>query len=281
MKILKFIAAAAIVAALTACGGGGGSGSPTPPPTPTATYSLDSTATALTIQADQSFAQATETWDTTNAGAITLRDSAGNVVGSGPKGSATVNVPVGVTTYTLYDGTNAVKSVTITGTCVSGTNPNGAGVCKAPVVATWWPPANITAIGTKVSDPVRLGSDVVRIGDAAWQKAVTDGQVKLLDTGLVHTGFNTRPVLWAFYTAPTSGTFCTRAIYRDTGLAVGAETSASFEFADGNCNSNNVVWAQGTTKGVVRFFSDLGACYEISWVASTQQYSDDKITCPN
>lgn len=277
--LIKGFASLAILAALAACGGGGGDSPTTPPPAPSATYRLEITTTSVTIQADQSFAQATETWSTTNAGTVTLKDSASNTIGSGPSGSTVVNVPVGVATYTLYDGATAVKSVTITGTCVSGTSANGAGVCKAPVVAASWPPANITStMATQVFGANQLPVGCNHAADQCWRDAVANGTVKFLATTAVMTGLNNRPIDYAYFRNTSTqfgvtGLWNVLPIYADDG-----SLAASDIFAGG---SSEVDWVYVNPNGggAISHEKSTGLCYELYFTLANS-WSSRSVTCP-
>jgi hypothetical protein len=53
-----------------------------------------------------------------------------NVEGFGASGSVVVNIPVGTATYSLWDGSTQLGSVTITGACADGTTADTTGVCR-------------------------------------------------------------------------------------------------------------------------------------------------------
>ena len=135
------LAGAAIL--LTACGGGGGGGETTPPPvvvTPPATVSvaLNAPSATATVQADLGVASVTFNWSVSNGGTVTLRrTSDGLIVATGAAGPATVNVPLGASTYQLYNGDTPIGSpFTVTASCGAGLSVV-AGVCKAPVVVRY------------------------------------------------------------------------------------------------------------------------------------------------
>ena len=165
--------------------------------------------------------------------------------------------------------------------CVAPQVPNSAGdacvtpsPCTAPAVWTASLNTCLKPIGSQAIGMNQLPASALLIGDTGWNKAVTDGVQKFLDSGMLLTGYNTRPIVFAFYKAP-SGTSCVTPIYKDDGSAVDNNKAV------GNaCNTVDADWAVGTLSGVVRHFPSLGMCYEISWNQATQRFQDLQVTCP-
>ena len=165
--------------------------------------------------------------------------------------------------------------------CVAPQVPNSAGTacvtpspCTAPAVWTASLNACLKPVGSQAVGMNQLPTNALLIGDAGWTKAVTDGIPKFLDSGMLLTGYNTRPIAFAFYKA-TSGVSCAKPIYKDDGSAVDNNKSVI-----GGCNTVDVDWAVGTTAGVIRHFPSLGQCYEFSWKQTTQGFQDLQVTCP-
>ena len=252
---------------MAACGGGGGSsGTITTPATGAVTKAV-----SCTIQANAASCGASVEYTTSGAsspklvvGTTTMATSASGTV---PVTVGNVTVPV-----TLYDGATVLdSSKSLTGSCVSGTTWNGS-AC-APVVTTWWPPAYIAPIGTKVVGMNQLPSTATTIGNTAWQQAVKDGTVKFIDTGIVLSGYSTRAVIWAFYQS-IEGFSCARPIYKDDGSYVDHPETT------GNCNTGVLAdWAVGTQAGIIRHAPNAG-CYQLTWNATRKGFDDTLVSCP-
>ena len=274
MNVLKVVGAAALVSFLVACGGGGGGD--TTPPVVTPTGAILASPTSCVVQQDQNTCQVSLTTSSTNAVNPMVKNAVGATISTTANGTFPVSVKVGGDTFTFAFGGTASKSVTASAACVGGTTVDATGNCKAPVGANWWPPKNVTPIGTKVFNPIKLTpvSTGMNIGDANWQQDVLADKVKFIDTDLILTGLSSNPIIFAFYVSPTAGNWCTRPVFKSDGSSVGPAG------ADGNCNTEPIDWAMGTTKGIVRYYPKQNICYELSWDPAKQIATETATTCP-
>ena len=293
---------------LAACGGGGGGGggggtTTPPPPVPTITISSfapanGATGVATDVKITFVYNYTDATSFTVNPSDYTISCNSVNVAATSAVSNDTTKHQVTVTltpTAALPYKANCtvgLNKVAATGAggsanslpantsfteasiaCVSPQVPDSTGTsCVTPVVA-WWP-QTFAAIGTKVTTPTnRLPSTVQNVGDAGWQQAVRDGNIKFIDTGLVLTGYSTRPIVFAHYLEPVNGYSCTRAVYKDDGSIAGL-TSVS-----AGCTTSPSDWADGTSVGAIRHFPAYG-CYQMVWNQTRLDFDDNAIACP-
>jgi hypothetical protein len=140
-------------------------------------------------------------------------------------------------------------------------------------------PIGAKLLQTELTNGDRLPSDLVLIGDLPWQKSVANGTIKYLDTGMVLTGFNNEPIIYAVYqytTSPTSTArrTCRAAIYKNNGL--------TFELRPErwSCFTGGFDFFTGTNNGIL--VKDLnGVCAETTWGESVQRFTYNFVPCPN
>jgi hypothetical protein len=139
------------------------------------------------------------------------------------------------------------------------------------------PPTTIAPVGTKVLTANEIANSVTEVGSPAWQTLVRDGTIKFVDTGLIMTGYSTRPIVFAYYKRPVGDgmTWCTRPVYKDDGSAVGASTYTGF-----GCNTEEISWERGTDSGVIRHYPNGNRCWQLGWNQSTLSFDETLVTCP-
>ena len=109
-------------------------------------------------------------------------------------------------------------------TCTAPAMANSLGVCMSPPAAsgyTWntvlraW----VADIGTLVVGTNQLPAACVLVGDAFWNQSIANGTIKLVNTGMLITGVNTRPLVFAYYQAGAGsafpGSYMTTPVYAD------------------------------------------------------------------
>jgi hypothetical protein len=145
------------------------------------------------------------------------------------------------------------------------------GTPAAPATS-WWQQAVVHPIGEKVVGMNQLSAAAMTIGDAAWQQAVKDGTVKVVDTGAIMTGFSSRPFVWTVFQRGTG--YCTTPVYKDDGGAIGAFTSPG-----SMCTTEPSNWFMGTADGIKRFVPSRGECYSFVWNPVSVRFDDLKVSC--
>lgn len=200
----------------------------------------------------------------------------GSLSGTGLSDALTANA-----TFT-YSCTNANGTTTATAvvTVCAASDTIVSGVCTPPVVATWWPPATISPIGTKVVGSTSQISSASRIiGDASWQTDVKNGVVKFVDTGMILTGYSTRPLVWAYYIS-LDGTSCNLPVFKDDGLPISLGTQYTY----GACSTDSLTWVVGTLSGIIRYTPQKNKCFEMVWkfnnATSSFDVTDTETACP-
>jgi hypothetical protein len=142
--------------------------------------------------------------------------------------------------------------------------------------STWWTSAVIHPISNRVNmSTTTLPVEATQIGDIAWQNAVKNETVKILDTGAQLTGFTLRPIVWAFY-VHNSGTYCARPVYKEDGFPVGSLKSTS-----GGCNTDIIDWGIGTPVGIIRRIPARDQCYQLAWNQLRLNFDDLPVKCPH
>ncbi len=163
------------------------------------------------------------------------------------------------------------------GACVPITCPAGQELSGNTCITSWWPPANITPMGTKVygSEAVRLPVDCTKESQQCWKDLVKSGAIKWLATSATMTGLesplNTRPVVIAFYLDNKIGyngqvgLYHTHIIYADTGEKIGGT-----DITNGG-SASDVDWVVGNNLGVLFRDKRSGACLQLKWNPPTTQ----------
>lgn len=283
MKFSTTLATFLVALTLAACGGGGGGvgQSPAPQPTPTtpsAPRTADTTKPVLTLVTSSPASLTTTVVISSSkelSGNIAILMMNGNTQISGdlrlnagnrgmtwtPRTALVCNtVYTGKATGTDLDG-NVSDLLTFTVTTV-GCGP-----------ASWWPPATIAPVGQIVTGMNVLPGTEVAIGDMAWQAAVRDGTVKFVDTGMIQTGADTRPVVWAIMRYGERA-WCFAPVHRDDGSASLQRTNPGTQ-----CNSEEIDYVVGTESGLLRHFPGRNQCFEVFWDLEGRNH-DRVVACP-
>lgn len=145
---------------------------------------------------------------------------------------------------------------------------------------TWFTPpvkVSVTPMGQKVYNASEIPSSVTGVGSPAWQQLVQNGTTKPVDTGLIMTGYSTRPILFMYYKRVVANimTYCTRPVYKDDGSAVGSSTHTGV-----GCNTEEISWVQGTATGIIRYATARNQCFQLTWNQATLNFDDKLVTCP-
>lgn len=273
---MKFSTVATLVVAamlLVACGGGGG-GSPasSQPSQPTA----DTTAPTLTLATSSPASTTTTVVFTSSedlAGnvSVTIKDASGATI----SGSTILNS--GNRGMTWTPGGALACNTTYTATAVGADLAGNTGTATSTVTtvgcSALWPPTTIAPINQKVIGLNVLSGTNVLIGDAAWQAAVTNNTVKFSDTGMVMTGLDTRPILWAMY--QFNNMWCTVPVHKDDG-----SPSKGLEPAGSVCNTESIDYMIGTPAGLIRHFTNRDQCFERRWNQNPPSITDTQVPCP-
>ena len=302
---LATIAVLVTAITLAGCGGGGGSGSGVTPPPPlvpvnavmtvTVTpsdgasdvardsnvvmiYSVTSgsyTSTTGTLSCDGTSFVLAQTTDATGK-KVTFSPSAvlpygstciaqGVATASGENGGSQANIS--------WKSTFLVEQLV----CKTGEEVRD-GVC-VPVPQAWWPPKAVSSIGTQVIGANAIASTSLLIGDTAWQQYVRDGVIKFVDTGMVLTGLSDKPLVWAYYIS-WDGTYCTRPVFKDTGLGLLPNTSLTY----GGCYTDPINWVVGTNNGIIKYAPQFGKCFQETWLYNKSNdalsVTNTEIACP-
>ena len=291
------VATLVVALLLVACGGGGSSGSTptTPINTPVATGSISSTVPNCTVQLDMNKCTTNISWSTSNAKSVSVTDAGGKVLSTTANGTLVVDVLVGTNTYNLIADGKQLGSVTITGVCASGTGAKntpviGSGfinmVCTAIVVppVTVWPATTVYPISQKMMGTNVLSSASKLIGDTAWQEAVKDGTIKIMDSNVVMTGFTNVPLVWAVYrrilenvngiAGNNQTIWCTVPVRKDNGESFGA-----WNTPNSNCNTDEQDWFFEDGGGIIRHSVNFGACFQKKW-NGIDNFNDPQVPCP-
>lgn len=270
MNTIKYLLALVAIAALAACGGGGGGGTTTTP-----TGSITASASGCVIQQDAATCRVSITSTSTNAVTPQVKNAAGAVISTDPNGTVPVDVRVGGDTYTFTFGASSPATVTVSATCIAGTTANAAGVCKAPVVATWWPPATITPMGVKVFGANQLPVGCNRWADQCWRDAVANGTVKFVAT--TATDSTGRPITFAYFRNTSTafgvtGLWNVLAIYADDG-----SLAANDIFGGG---SSEIDYVFTNTDGVIVHDASNNLCTQLYYFDAGSTWSPRAATCP-
>ncbi|MDO8552182.1 MAG: hypothetical protein Q7S01_01480 [bacterium] len=144
------------------------------------------------------------------------------------------------------------------------------------VSISWWPSQRSPNVGDTSQGPQQIPNDAVYVGDWGWQRAVINGLVPFLASGVELTGYTTRAIRFAFYIS-ASNTSCMKMIYEDDGSAVGFPNTSG-----GECFTNRISWATGTDDGYIAFSPDFqgGVCAHYTWNESRLTLVGQRIVCP-
>ena len=298
-------AVALVAIVLVACGGGGG-GAPAVAPVavvpPVVAAGTVTSVTGCIIPNGGSSCQPLLSWTTANATTPILKVGT-TTVSTQAIGTnfATPAMSVGTYAVVLYHGAtilDASRSVTV-GCAVGSTVIGGVCaiqvVCVAPAMANSLnacvsPPAPagytwntamkawVANIGTLVTGANTLPAACVTVGDACWLASVANGTVKLVSSGAVATGLNTRPIVFAFFVAgPGAGIFSgyynVMPIYADV-----AAEAAGLNGNVGNGSGNYIITeTKGSAPGAKQTIPGFG-CFERAWFGAG--FGNNVIACP-
>jgi len=147
--------------------------------------------------------------------------------------------------------------------------------CTAPAVWTAGINACVTPIGTLVTGANFLPTECVTIGDSCWLASVANGTIKFVNSGAVQTGYNTRPIVFAFY----KGKLSNGTIYYGV-TPMFADSPAPSAFANQNVenggNTDIVTEIKGSANGVNQNTST--GCYKRVWNGAG--FGNSGVSCP-
>ncbi|NOT98934.1 MAG: hypothetical protein HOO97_07550 [Sideroxydans sp.] len=183
------------------------------------------------------------------------------------------------------------KSLTVNGTYTTIAPPptctfpdmlNSNNVCMSPPAPTGYTwnsvlRAWVADVGTLVVGANVLPNTCVLVGDTCWNDSIANGTIKLVNSGVVMTGVNTRPILFAYFQIGNNGTasagnYNTRYIYGD------AQALSPFnqQILDGS-SANLTIEVKGTNVGIKSNIPPFG-CYEFVWKSTF--FGMNTSTCP-
>lgn len=177
---------------------------------------------------------------------------------------------------------STLVTITVPATCTPPAMPNYMNVCMSPPSPTGYTWNNIIKawvadIGTLVVGANTLPNACRDVGDACWNDSIANGTIKLVNSGVVMTGYNTRPILFAFFQIGNNGTLSAgnhnqKVIYGDT-QALAPFNPFILDGSGGNVESE----VKGTLSGIKINFPAFG-CYEFVWKATF--FGMNTSTCP-
>ena len=313
-RLTPMFVALAIAVTLAACGGGGGGSTTTPAVTPPVTFACwDGSVLTGTVQPTKvgcaavtdSAIKAAVTGSMLSFTGIpsgaaltgsTLVSQNGNSSITFTNGTITSGTMLFSTTYTFTGGkltfSNA-PDLTIAGSFVTGPDPatctlpsmkNSFGVCISPPAVAGYSWNNtmkawVADIGVLVTGANTLPDSCFLIGDACWKENVANGKIKFVNSGIIMTGQNTRPIIFAYYVIggfsngnPAAGFHNVVAMYADVEATSPAASQVTWNGGvyftiptiKGTASGAKVT-ATGLTAGVT---STGTACYERIWFVS-------------
>lgn len=160
-----------------------------------------------------------------------------------------------------------------TSVCLTDQTWNGS-MCAS----TWWPPATIAPVGTKVSGANQLPAGCNTWTDVCWQNAVKNGTVKFVATSAVMTGYSNRPIVFAYFRNTTTalgvtGLWNVLPFYADDGSPVGPDISGGATY--------QIDFVVGTAKGEISHDTSTGLCYETHWNQAQKLWeTGSPVSCP-
>jgi hypothetical protein len=210
-------------------------------------------------------------WNTFRGGSTLQSAVATNVTGEASSNLVEIQFNNACKATLRFDPRGVNRTITIERFDLTGKGYN----CTANLPR----PNQLRPIGAKLPQSELtqiLPLDNLLIGDLGWQRSIADGRIKYLDTGMVLTGFNNEPIIYAVYAARYVGTnvTCRAPIYKNSGLTfeLRPEQFACF-------NAPDIEWWMGSSKGIVG--KQAGRCFETEWTESTLMFTTRQITCPN
>jgi len=154
------------------------------------------------------------------------------------------------------------------GTCVSP--PAATGYTWNDIIKAW-----VADIGVLVTGANTLPAACVTVGDACWLASVADGTIKFVNSGVVMTGLNTRPINFAIYMTNIGGVvgYNKMPMYADV-----IATSALANQAVNNSSSANISTDyKGSALGV-KYTVPTQGCFERVFVGAG--FGTNTTTCP-
>lgn len=121
---------------------------------------------------------------------------------------------------------------------------------------TWWPPKTVTPMGVKVFGANQLPTHCLTMSDPCWHEAIVNGTVKFIKTTAVMTGYNTRPIVFAYFRT-ANNLWSSSIVYADTGEMLLPEIASGV--------MTETDWVYGTESGLIVHEKPTGLCYEITW----------------
>ncbi len=114
-----------------------------------------------------------------------------------------------------------------------------------------------------------------QIGDPCWQTAVSNGTVRVIESGIELTGYSTRPVSLAVYMNVANNS-CLKMVYADDGSVVG-----DFPSTSGGCFTSPIGRAVGTEDGACAFFPDFvgGKFFRYTWDRNRRALNGQQDAC--
>ena len=151
------------------------------------------------------------------------------------------------------------------------------GVVMCAPASDWWPPATITPMGVKVFGANQLPAGCNSWTQQCWKDAVANGTVKFIATSATMTGYNNRPVVFAYFRNTTTafgvnGQWNFLPIYADDGSLVGSDISGG--------TSAEIDWANTNAIGIIFHDKTNGGCGQYAWDASYKVWYAQPVTCP-
>lgn len=267
-RLTGVLATFVVAATLAACGGGGGTSVGDKPFTDPVEVkgTLNSTSPAP-VSAGASTSMITLTWATTQ-GTPTLPTVVSTMsttaIGTSANGNASVQVPLGTSTFSFLNSGTTLATVSVTASCATGTTQVGT-VCTAPAPVVFWPPAAITAVGTKVFTANQLPNGCNAAAEQCWKDAVKNGTVKFVASGATQNG---RAIVFAYFRNTSTafgvtGLWNVLPIYADDGSLAASDISGGI--------STEIDYVQGSTVGAIVHEKVNGMCFEFflsgNWIS--------------
>jgi len=155
--------------------------------------------------------------------------------------------------------------VSYANTCVSPPSPSG--YTWNDIIKAW-----VADIGVLVTGANTLPAACVTVGDACWLASVADGTIKFVNSGVVMTGANTRPIVFAYYLT-ASGNWVTMPMYAD----VLATSPAANQNVNNGGGSSIITDIKGSANGVKKTVPAFG-CFEEVYGGGV--FVNNTTTCP-
>lgn len=276
----KLFAVAITALTLVGCGGGGSESTPEPLPALAPIGILVATAPSCSVQASSNKCVVTLTSTTANASTVKLTNGEGAVLSTSLSGSLPVDVLIGLNTYTLTEKGVILASVTVTGECAIGTASNGS-TCVSPPATTGYAwndavKAWVADTDNKVFTANQLPVGCNSLASQCWKDAVANGTVKFIATTASMTGYNSRPVMFAYFKNTTAffgatGMWNYLPVYADDGSLVDSDISGGV--------AQEIDWVSGNSLGVIVHVKETGTCVQRSWNLLQKAWTDAPAPC--